>query len=69
MLTNFDHHIIGENDITLVTTQLRFLPGTIQLNIEFSLSVDNIAQELDETFVITLELPDAQPPCSVTSFC
>ena len=36
---------------------MRFLPGTIQQNIEFSLSVDNIAQELDETFVITIEIP------------
>ena len=42
-----------------MTTRLRFLPGTIQQNIEFWLSVDNIAQELDETFVITLEVvPD-----------
>ena len=49
---------IGENDITLITTQLKLLPGTIQQNIEFSLRVDNIAQELDETFVITLEVPD-----------
>ena len=48
----------GGNDITLVTTRLRFLPGTIEQNIEFSLSVDNIAQELDETFAITLEVPD-----------
>ena len=37
---------------------MRFLPGDIQQNIEFSLSVDNIAQELDETFVITLDVPD-----------
>ena len=41
-----------------MTTRLRFLPGTIQQNIEFSLSVDNIAQELDETFEINFVVPD-----------
>ena len=49
---------VGGNDINLVTTRLRFLPGDTQQNIEFSLSVDNIAQELNETFIITLEVPD-----------
>ena len=37
---------------------MRFLSGNTQQNIEFSLRVDNIAQEFDETFVITLEVPE-----------
>ena len=49
---------VGGNDINLITHQLRFLPGDIQQNIEFSLSVDNIAQEFNETFIIYFEVPD-----------
>ena len=49
---------IGNSDITLVTTRSRFLASDFlqSKDIEFSLNVDNIAQESNETFVLTLQL-------------
>ena len=49
---------IGDSDVTLATTRSRF-PASDFLqskDIEFSLNVDNIAQESNETFVLTLQL-------------
>ena len=49
---------IGSSDVSLITTRGRFLPSEVlePKDIEFSLSVDNIAQEINETFAIVLEL-------------
>ena len=49
---------VGGNDINLRTTHGRILPNEVlqPQAIEFSLIVDNIAQELDETFVIILQV-------------
>ena len=49
---------IGNNDVRLTTTQGRFLTSEVLIfkDVEFSLSVDNIAQESNETFAIVLQL-------------
>ena len=49
---------IDESDVSLTTTRGRFLPGDVDVpkDVEFSLTVDNIAQEINETFAIVLEL-------------
>ena len=49
---------IGSSDVSLTTTQGRFLPSDVLTpkDVEFSLNVDNIALESNETFAIVLEL-------------
>ena len=50
--------ILGNSDVTLATTRSRFLASDFlqSKDIEFSLNVDNIAQESNETFVLILQL-------------
>ena len=47
---------IGSSDVSLRTTQGRFLPSDVDepKDVEFALLVDNIAQESNETFAIVL---------------
>ena len=47
-------HNIGSSDVSLATTRGRFLPFDVLIDVEFSLTVDNIAQESNETFAIVL---------------
>ena len=46
---------VGKSDVTLLTTQIKFLSDEPQ-DVEFSFNVDSIAQELEETFAITFEI-------------
>ena len=49
---------IGNSDVALATTRSRFLASDFlqPKNVEFSLNVDNIAQESNETFALTFQL-------------
>ena len=49
---------IGNSDVTLQTTTSRFLASDFlqPKNVEFSFNVDNIAQESNESFVLSFRL-------------
>ena len=58
MLVIMSYITIGSSDVSLVTPLERFLPGDVNetKDVKFSLTVDNIAQEINETFAIVLQL-------------